>query len=222
MKSVATVFGVLRGVEQSLAGFEVLDPTLERSIFLMTVEVNLLSSRMGVKLTAILRDLGVDFLLSADSITYLLATCFGVALLDFLLSADSITHLLATCFGVALLDFLLSADSITFLLATCFGVALLIQEAGEIGLAGVDGRILDDLSNNGSFDDEVVLFFMLMVVGCSQFWRELCNNNTNSINIHFPVLSRLTHSKRKLVAFESVQILLSLFAIVIYVFPSLT
>lgn len=191
MKSMATVFGVLRGVEQSLAGFEVLAPTLERSIFLITVEVNLLSSRMGVKLTAILRDLGVDFLLSADSVTHLLTTCFGVAILDFLLSADSITYLLAACFGVAMLDFLLSADSITdllatrfgvamldfrlsadsieYLLATCFGVALLRQEAGEIGLTGVDGRILDDLSNNRSFDDEVAAFFLLMVLGCSQF-----------------------------------------------------
>lgn len=43
-------------------------PNLELSIFLMTVDVNLLISLMGVKLTALLcSDFGVDLFLSADS-----------------------------------------------------------------------------------------------------------------------------------------------------------
>lgn len=47
------MFGVLRGVKHSLVALEELTPTLEFSIFLITVEVNLLSSLMGVKFTAL-------------------------------------------------------------------------------------------------------------------------------------------------------------------------
>lgn len=53
---------------QSFDVLEELAPTLEFSIFLMTVEVNLESSLMGVKLTDLWSDLGVDLFLSSNSV----------------------------------------------------------------------------------------------------------------------------------------------------------